>query len=241
MLTSGLLNINKHPGITSFRAVSIVKNTLNVRKAGHCGTLDPAAEGVLLVLFGKATKLQGKLIGLPKTYYARILLGTVTDSGDTTGKVLRSSEVNPESIKEIESVVAGFSGEILQIPPMFSALKYGGKKLYEFARAGREVPREPRKISIYSIKTLNIRDNRIELRVECSRGTYIRTLAVDIGDKLGCGGTLEYLRREKIGPFDIDDSISINGKLDVNDLLSRAMSEENILQITDIPDSAGTP
>jgi tRNA pseudouridine55 synthase len=230
MTLSGLLNIHKEPGITSFRATSLVKKTLGVKKAGHCGTLDPAAEGVLLVLFGAATKLQDGLMSLPKTYRARVLLGRTTDTGDAQGKTKTISDVPGGLPGRMETVLSKFRGEIEQVPPMYSALKYGGRKLYELARQGLEVERAKRKVTIYSLDLLSIEGPVIELRAKCSRGTYIRTLAEDIGAELGCGGMLEYLCRESVGPFTVEAAIRIPGNPPPNSeqLLRAALNEEQI-------------
>ena len=204
---SGILSINKPSGVTSFWAVKQVKRILGVKKVGHCGTLDPLAEGVLVILFGKATKLQSELMAGKKTYRALLKLGTVTDTGDITGRVTGGSPVGNIEKPAVDSILRSFLGDIEQVPPMFSALKYGGRKLYEIAREGKEVKREPRSISIYSIELLNFDNTHLEIRVECSKGTYIRTLAGDIGAKLGCGATIEALCREKSGDFSIETAL----------------------------------
>ena len=235
MPISGLLNINKSAGITSFRATELVRKCLAADKAGHCGTLDPAAEGVMLVLFGRSTRFQDSLLSLPKVYRARILFGLTTDSGDTTGKTTSVAEVPVNAFKDIGSILAKYTGEIEQIPPMFSALKYGGKRLYEFARSGVTVPREKRKVTVYSFDLLGIDGNSIEVRIECSRGTYIRTLATDIGGEVGCGAALQYLCRERVGPFDIASAVKIGRDLypSRDAMLSCSIDEAQIGKIID--------
>jgi len=208
---SGILSINKPSGVTSFWAVKQVKRVLGVKKVGHCGTLDPLAEGVLVILFGKATKLQSSFMSGRKTYRALLKLGAVTDTGDITGKVTGGTAVGNIEKLAVVNILKSFLGDIEQVPPMYSALKYGGRKLYEIAREGKEVKREPRSVSIYSIDLLNFHNEHLELRVECSKGTYIRTLAEDIGSKLGCGATIEALCRERSGDFTLETAL--DGKL----------------------------
>lgn len=231
MTVSGLLNLNKPRGITSFKAVSMVKRAIGADKAGHCGTLDPEAEGVLLVLFGKATKLQEKFMSLQKTYTASVLFGTTTDSGDMAGKVISSLDVPANADELVRNVLPRFTGDIEQVPPMYSALKYGGKKLYELARQGREVPREPRKITIYSLKFSGICGKRAVFKVKCSRGTYIRTLVSDIGAAIGCCAVLESLTRNEIGPFKLADAVSIGPSVTRELLLSRIFGEDELSRI----------
>ncbi len=208
---SGLLNIAKPTGISSFGVVAQVRRILKVKRVGHCGTLDPLAEGVLLVLYGPATKLQSLCMGLSKTYRVRLRFGVVTDTGDITGEVRERREVAVFSRERIESVLSSFTGEIEQVPPMYSALKHKGQPLYKLARAGETVERAPRKVTIYRIEMLALAAETLELRVECSRGTYIRTLGEDIGTLLGCGATMEFLCREKVGPFGIETAL--DGKI----------------------------
>ncbi len=207
---SGLLNINKPQGITSFRVVKEVRRLLGVKKVGHCGTLDPMASGVLLVVFGRsATRQVPLLMQGAKTYRAEIRLGLRTDTGDATGKVLEQLPVPEISREKIESVLREFTGTIEQIPPMFSALKHRGKKLYEYARRGVAIKRAPRKIEIYSLVLIResiAEDRTLEIRAVCSKGTYVRTLAEDIGRRLGTVATLSALVREAVGPYKIEDS-----------------------------------
>jgi tRNA pseudouridine55 synthase len=204
---NGLLNINKPSGVNSYWVVNQVKKVLGIKKVGHCGTLDPLADGVLVVLFGKATKCQDKIMGGIKTYRALLKLGITTDTGDITGKTLKTSSVENYDDEKIKNILTRYIGEIEQIPPMYSALKYGGIRLYEFARLGREVPREARKVNIDSIKLLSYNGDQLEIRVVCSKGTYIRTLAEDIGNDLGCGATIQALCRERSGEYSIEDSV----------------------------------
>ncbi|MBO7431834.1 MAG: tRNA pseudouridine(55) synthase TruB [Elusimicrobia bacterium] len=207
---SGLLLVNKPSGITSFKVVSIIRKTLKVKKVGHCGTLDPLAVGLMIVLVGKsATKQQDKFMKQDKVYYAKIKLGIKTDTGDLEGQIISQSDFSNITLEQIKSVCNSFIGETEQEPPMYSALKVNGKKLYELARKGITVERKKRKITIYNIDILSFNGNEIEIRVKCSSGTYIRVLAQDIGAKLNTDATLSYLRREQIGPFSLDNAVSL--------------------------------
>ncbi|MCL2390641.1 MAG: tRNA pseudouridine(55) synthase TruB, partial [Endomicrobia bacterium] len=187
---SGMLLLDKPAGITSFKAVYTVKKNLNVKKAGHCGTLDPLATGLLLILAGSATKLQDRFMKKDKVYRTSFLLGTETDSGDLDGKIIYKKDFFHISFDAVKDTVKKFEGEISQIPPMFSALKHNGIRLYELARKGIEIERKPRKVIIKSIEILSFSEGILDLRIECSSGTYIRTLAKDIGDFLGCGAVV---------------------------------------------------
>ena len=204
---SGLLLVNKPSGITSFKVVSVIRKKLNVKKAGHCGTLDPLAQGLMIVLVGKATKQQDKFMKQDKVYYAKIKLGIKTDTGDLEGNIISESDFSKITVEQIKTVCNSFIGEIEQEPPMYSALKVNGKKLYELARKGITIERKKRKITIYNIDVLSFNGNEIEIRVKCSSGTYIRVLAQDIGSKLKTDATLSYLRREEIGRYTLNDSV----------------------------------
>jgi tRNA pseudouridine55 synthase len=230
-VVAGLLNISKPTGISSFHVVRAVKHILKVKKVGHCGTLDPLAEGVLLVLFGAATKQQDKLMHQDKTYAATILLGRNTDTGDITGKTITESSVPPDAIERLPEILLKFTGPIMQVPPMYSALKYGGKKLYELARQGITVERSARQITIYKIQLLSYEAPRLVISVHCSSGTYIRTLAEDIGAALGCGGTIEKLRRDSVGTYTMDTSIRFEEarQFSPEALLARSIPQENFI------------
>lgn len=204
----GVLLLDKPVGVTSNGALQAAKRLLNAAKAGHTGTLDPMASGLLPLTFGEATKFSQMLLDADKTYEATVALGVETDTGDAEGRAIASLPVDV-TMEGLASVVAGFVGEIEQIPPMYSALKRDGKPLYEYARAGIEVERAPRKVRIHALKLLDSGAERFRIRVECSKGTYIRTLAIDIGRVLGCGAHLSALRRTAIGPFQIDSAVSL--------------------------------
>lgn len=197
---NGVLLLDKPSGITSHAAMQKVRRLFNAEKAGHTGTLDPMATGLLPVCLGEATKFSHLLLEADKTYAATIRLGVTTTTGDLEGTVTAQSPVHAERAKVAE-VMRGFVGEILQIPPMYSAIKQGGKPLYKLARAGQEVPRAPRRIAIRSLTLIDLIGDELIVRVSCSKGTYVRVLAEDIGRELACGGCLSALRREAVGEF----------------------------------------
>lgn len=207
-MLNGIINVYKEPGFTSHDVVTKLRGITHQKKIGHTGTLDPDAEGVLCVCLGAATRVCDMLTDATKEYEAVCLLGTTTDTQDTSGRILSEKEVNV-SEESIRDCINGFIGEIDQIPPMYSALKRDGKKLYELARAGVEVEREPRRITIYDIDVMSIDLPEITMRVNCSKGTYIRTLCNDIGDRLGCGGCMKHLTRTRVGDFGIDGSLKL--------------------------------
>jgi tRNA pseudouridine55 synthase len=204
----GVLNINKPLGISSFEVVRKVKKLAREKKVGHGGTLDPEASGVLPVCIGRATKAIDFIMEGEKEYIAKVKLGVVTDTYDREGKVLRESNVSFTE-EEIANAIFKFEGIINQVPPMYSALKQNGKKLYELAREGKEVYREPRRVTIYSIEILSISSPIIEIKVRCSKGTYIRSLCYDIGEELGCGAMMWDLKRTATGPFSIENSVDL--------------------------------
>lgn len=206
---NGIINVYKEKGFTSHDVVAKLRGILKQKKIGHTGTLDPEAEGVLPVCLGKATKLCDLLTDKDKTYEACLRLGIQTDTQDMTGKVLKEAEVSV-SEEKVKEAVLSFVGEYDQIPPMYSALKVNGKKLYEYAREGIEVEREPRRVTIYSIEIKRIELPRIWFCVACSKGTYIRTLCNDIGEKLGCFGCMETLVRTKASVFEMENSLKLS-------------------------------
>lgn len=203
---TGVLIVNKPEGITSHDVVGKIRKLFGTRKVGHTGTLDPLATGVLVILLGRAAKAAEYLVADRKTYKARLTLGLTTDTEDITGKVLTQSNDIP-STDAVISVCGEFVGKIKQIPPMYSALKVDGKKLYDLAREGIEVERQARDIEIFRLDcTPTDKANEYELLVECSSGTYIRTLCADIGARLGCGGVMSALHRVQAGGFSIENS-----------------------------------
>lgn len=207
-MISGILNVYKEKGYTSHDVVAKLRGILGQRKIGHTGTLDPQAEGVLPVCLGAGTKLCDLLTDTGKTYRAVLLLGQTTDTQDADGEVLERREARC-SAREAEAAVRSFVGVYDQIPPMYSARKVQGKRLYELARAGVEVAREARPVSIERIVIEQTALPRLTFTVDCSKGTYIRTLCHDIGQKLGCGGCMEELLRLRVGTFRLEDSLKL--------------------------------
>lgn len=219
-----VLNIDKPPGPTSFAAVARIRRLCRAAKAGHAGTLDPAASGVLLVLLGQATRAARYLEGLPKEYRATVRLGVQTETDDLEGAVISEGAVPELDRGLVERVVGSFVGEIDQVPPRYSALKKDGVPLYKMARQGRPVAPASRKVRIHAIDLLGMDRAEMDIRVECSKGTYIRALARDIGLALGCGGTLAKLDRTAVGPFTKDEAVPL-------DRLDRAAAESDGLGI----------
>lgn len=205
----GILLMDKPAGYTSHDIVQRVRKKLKIKRVGHAGTLDPLATGLLIILIGKATKASQYLISLGKAYHATMLLGQTTDSQDADGQLLLSRPVPNFSIQEIENTLQTFAGDQYQIPPMFSAKKIDGTPLYKLARKGQEVERQPHFIHISKIELLNLKLPQIEFFVKCSKGTYVRTLAHDIGEKLGCGAHLIQLRRTHTDSFNIENALTL--------------------------------
>lgn len=212
-MINGILNIYKEKGYTSHDVVARLRGIVGQKKIGHTGTLDPDAEGVLPVCLGRATKVCDLLTDKDKTYEAVLLLGKTTDTQDISGEVL--AQCAPDIMEKTEQaqVISGieeFVGEYDQVPPMYSALKINGKKLYELAREGKTVERKSRKVTVYDIRIKEICLPRVRMEVDCSKGTYIRTLCHDIGEKLGTGGCMESLLRTKVGRFDLSRSLRLD-------------------------------
>jgi len=210
---NGILNIFKPKGISSYQTVKEARNILGISKAGHAGTLDPSASGVLLVCVGQATKIAEFLVSMKKHYQGEMTLGISTDSQDSEGKIVQRREVKTDiDEKRIKDIFHKYEGTISQIPPMFSANHYKGERLYRLARKGIEVKRNPKKIKIYQLNLINYNQNInpiIKFEVICSKGTYVRTLCNDIGNELGCGAHLSNLIRKKIGNFSLEDSLNL--------------------------------
>lgn len=223
----GIINCYKPVGITSFDAVNRVKKIVKGPKVGHTGTLDPAASGVLPICIGKATKLIDYIMEGKKGYRVEMTLGIVTDTYDREGKILCEKEVI-SSEADIIAAIQCFKGEIMQVPPMYSAIKHKGKRLYELARDGVEIERQPRKISIDDVNILRIEKNKVIFDVECSKGTYIRSLCFDIGEKLGCGAMMSALERTFSGEFRLQNAVNINN-LDSNNLEQYVISMDKAL------------
>jgi tRNA pseudouridine55 synthase len=207
--SDGILNLDKPKGKTSFDVVALVRRLSGERRVGHAGTLDPEATGVLPVFLGQGTRLIEYLTDEAKVYRAEIELGIATDTYDATGKITQRGDISPLTRERIEAAVSSFTGFIDQTPPMYSAVKYKGVPLYRLARAGVEVPRKARKVEISDLKIVDWQTPVLTLEVKCSRGTYIRSLAHDLGQRLECGAHLKNLVRLKSGSFHISDAIPI--------------------------------
>lgn len=207
---NGMILIDKPAEWTSFDVVNFFRSRFNVPKVGHCGTLDPAATGLLLIVFGSFTRLSQHLSGQDKIYEATMLIGTETDSQDMDGNVTARNDWSMITPEQVRDTVMTFAGEQLQTPPMVSAVKKDGKRLYELARQGVEVERDARRIMINSIDVTRVELPETDFTVSCSKGTYIRTLCADIGAKLGCGAVLQRLRRTHSGPFLLEDAVGID-------------------------------
>ena len=226
-MINGILNVYKEAGYTSHDVVAKLRGICRQKKIGHTGTLDPEAVGVLPVCLGSGTKLCDMLTDKSKEYEAVLLLGQVTDTQDVTGTVLEEHEVTADEEQAVEAI-RSFVGAYEQIPPMYSALKVNGKRLYELARAGKEVERKGRRVEIHSIEILSVSLPEITFRVACSKGTYIRTLCHDIGQKLGCGGTMKSLKRTRVGIFTIDGALKLS---QLEELAAQGRLEEKVIPV----------
>ena len=221
-MINGVINIYKEAGFTSHDVVAKLRGLVKQKKIGHTGTLDPAAEGVLPVCLGNATKLCDLITDWDKTYEAVLLLGRSTDTQDTTGETLLERPVEADE-ETVRTVIASFEGDYDQVPPMYSALKVDGKKLYELARAGKEVERKARPVYISKLEILSVDLPRVRMRVTCSKGTYIRTLCHDIGEKLGCGGCMEHLLRARVGHFPVEVALRLSEIQELADTVIREL------------------
>lgn len=226
-MINGILNVYKEAGFTSHDVVAKLRGICRQKKIGHTGTLDPEAVGVLPVCLGSGTKLCDMLTDKSKEYEAVLLLGQVTDTQDVTGTVLEDHEVTADEEQVVEAI-RSFVGAYEQIPPMYSALKVNGKRLYELARAGKEVERKGRPVEIHNIEILSVSLPEITFRVACSKGTYIRTLCHDIGQKLGCGGTMKSLKRTRVGIFTIDGALKLS---QLEELAAQGRLEEKVIPV----------
>lgn len=231
MTADGILLLDKPGGITSNAALQRAKRVLGIRKAGHTGALDPMATGLLPLCFGEATKVSAFLLDADKAYRAEVKLGEETDSGDADGRVVARAAVPPLERAQVEAVLAEFRGAIEQVPPMHSALKHRGRRLHELARAGIEVERPPRAVTIHRLELAALERNALALDVVCSKGTYVRSLAVDIGRALGCGAHLTALRRTRSGPFGLDEALALEAleRLDRDEARARLLPADAAL------------
>lgn len=225
---NGIINVYKEKGYTSHDVVAVLRKIAGQKKIGHTGTLDPDATGVLPVCLGRATKLCDLLTDRDKTYEAVLLLGKTTDTQDISGAILKEQPTGHLNEAEVTKVIESFKGTYDQIPPMYSALKVNGKKLYELAREGKTVERKSRKVTIYQIHIKEIQLPRVRMEVTCSKGTYIRTLCHDIGNLLGTGGCMEELTRTKVGRFELKDSLKLE---ELRDLAQNGRLEDALIPL----------
>jgi tRNA pseudouridine55 synthase len=231
MNLSGALVINKPKGMTSHDVVDYLRRILGTRKIGHAGTLDPSAEGILLVCINKATKLVQFLNQYDKEYEAEIKLGVITDTYDGEGKVLQIKDDLEIRVDQIRHAVSSFKGKIQQTVPLYSALKFQGKPMYQYARANVKVEPKRRVVEIKSLEILDIKMPLVRLRVNCSKGTYIRSLASELGEKLGCGAYLFSLRRTRVGPFKVEEALDLES---IRDIQAAGRIEEVLLPLDKI-------
>ncbi|MDB6111153.1 MAG: tRNA pseudouridine synthase [Pedosphaera sp.] len=221
----GALLIDKPVGPTSHDVVDAIRRQFRIKKVGHCGTLDPNATGLLIIVLGRGTKLSEKLMSSDKVYEGSVKLGETTDSYDADGELVTSLPVPPTTLEELNELAATFVGDQMQMPPMVSAIKKDGVPLYKLARKGIEVPREPRLVHVYNFRFSDYHEPLGHFRVACTKGTYVRSLAHDLGQKLGCGAHLANLRRLVSGKFDVADAIQFEQVL----ALSQSDLEKRVL------------
>ena len=221
----GAILVDKPSGPTSHDVVDAIRRRFGIKKVGHCGTLDPNATGLLIIVLGRGTKLSERLMGDDKVYEGTIKFGEATDSYDSDGELTSSLPVMPMTLEELNAEAATFIGDLMQVPPMVSAIKKDGVPLYKLARKGIEVEREPRLIHVYNFRFTTYAEPLGQFRVACTKGTYVRSLAHDLGEKLGCGAHLTTLRRSASGRFDVADALTLDAVLNLNpaDLEKRVM------------------
>ncbi|MDR2772273.1 MAG: tRNA pseudouridine(55) synthase TruB [Elusimicrobiota bacterium] len=227
-IPDGMLLVDKPKFVSSFKVCSIIKSTLKAKKTGHCGTLDPLATGLLLILINGATKLQDKFMKCDKEYLTSFKLGIKTDSGDMDGKIIETKDFSFVDKNSLTKALNNFVGEIEQIPPMFSALKVDGQKLYNLARKGITIQRSPRKVNVQKIDFLYFADGVLNLLIKCSSGTYIRSIADDLGNSLGCGAVVTFLRRESIGSFNVSEAVDEKSFSNPEFLISKIIPQETL-------------
>jgi tRNA pseudouridine55 synthase len=222
----GVLLVDKAPGMTSHDVVAMVRRRLNTKKVGHCGTLDPLATGLLIIVLGRGTKIQDLLMSEDKEYVGAMTLGVTTDSQDADGQVVETKPVPELTREQIDAAFAKFEGDFYQMPPMVSAIKKEGVPLYKLARQGKVVEREPRFVHVFAHEIKEVRLPEIDFRVVCSKGFYVRTYAFDIGNELGCGAHLKTLRRTKSGRFDLQRSVTVEDlqTKDAGEIISKMIS-----------------
>ena len=227
-ITNGIINVYKEKGFTSHDVVAKLRGIFKQKKIGHTGTLDPDAEGVLPVCLGNATKLCDLITAKEKTYKAVMLLGVSTDTEDTSGQVLEKKDTSAITKEAVAEAVRSFIGDYNQVPPMYSAIKINGKKMYELAREGKVIERPARPVYIYDIDIEQIELPRVTMTIHCSKGTYIRSLCRDIGDKLGCGACMEELLRSRSGAFGLDTALRLS---EIEELVSDGTIDDKILKV----------
>ena len=225
----GVLLVDKAAGMTSHDVVAIVRRRLQIKKVGHCGTLDPIATGLLLLTLGRGTKIQDLLMSEDKEYAGTLLLGVTTSTQDRQGEIINQREIPPLDEDKIGAAFEKFRGDFYQMPPMVSAIKHGGVPLYKLARQGKEIEREPRLFHVYRYSVDRIAPPEIDFSVVCSKGFYVRTYVHDIGEELGCGAHLQSLRRIKSGRFNVDRAISVAE-------IKNASREDILNRILSLPD-----
>lgn len=208
-MMAGVINVLKPPGMTSHDVVSFIRRTYGIKRVGHAGTLDPAAVGVLPVFLGAGTRLIEYVTDCDKSYRVELTFGYATDTGDDTGTVIAQAPSPALSAERLAALLRSFLGDSEQIPPMYSAIKVNGKKLYDLARSGVTVERQPRKITITDIQLLTAKDNTLLFDVVCSKGTYIRSLCMDIGEKVGCPAVMSFLVRTRVGQFSLQEALTV--------------------------------
>jgi tRNA pseudouridine55 synthase len=223
----GVLLVDKAKGMTSHDVVAMIRRRLNIKKVGHCGTLDPLATGLLIAVIGRGTKIQDLLMAEDKEYEGTMKLGETTDSQDADGQILETRPVPELSLEQVDAAFAKYRGDFYQMPPMVSAIKKEGVPLYKLARQGKTVEREPRFVHVYAHEINAVRSPEIDFRVVCSKGFYVRTYAFDIGNELGCGAHLKALRRTKSGKFTLEHSVTVE---DIQ-TLDAATIEQRILSL----------
>lgn len=249
---SGILVLDKPQGMSSNQALQVAKRLYFAAKAGHTGSLDPLATGVLPLCFGEATKFSQYLLDADKAYQSTFVLGTVTDSGDAEGEVLATNDASAISEADVVKALEAFRGAIEQVPPMFSAIKQNGQPLYKLARQGIEVERKSRQVMVHQLELRDFRGNgeqaEVDIYLECSKGTYVRSIAEDLGQALGCGAHVSVLRRTQAGPFSIEDSVSLNTLeglkqndelAQMDDLLLPADTAVKALPLVELAESGG--
>jgi len=231
---NGILLVDKPVGLTSHDVVDCIRHAAGIRRVGHTGTLDPAATGLLVLCLGMATKLSEHLTGLDKVYEGSMRLGVVTDSYDLDGKVLETHPAPDIALEDIQAVCDRFTGEIMQVPPMVSAVKVGGERLYTRARQGQTVAREARPVKVLEFRALAYNPPDVTIRVRCTRGTYVRSLCHDVGRLLGCGGTLASLRRTFVGQHAVENAWPVDAFKTRKDVLDRLLAMEAALELPEV-------